>query len=107
MTIINLKGPRAVISFVLALLSLSAVVFLAVTGGIIFGEEYVKVLNYAKTMCLVISKSTTSYPCVTDDYNSICYKPVWQVIHSNNKHIFATVDRDDKGYPYQVRKYQK
>lgn len=96
MTNLKIKDPKAICCIVFSTLFGSAVIILFILGGIFFGTEHPKVLNYASSRCLVGSQSTKTYKCSTRYSRYTCYGAIWNVYHGENLTTFAIVEEDQR-----------
>lgn len=111
----KIKNPMIIVCFLIAILSVSAIIILFTIGGVLFADEHPKVLNYANTMCQVDSSSYTTYECKSRHYTYTCYGPTWNVHYGEERDVFALVETErryqsysdalKKANEYQVRKY--
>lgn len=94
----NIKDPRAVVFFLLAIFCSSAVLTLFIIGGIFYSSEHPKTENYDHSICEVYASSYKTYQCKARYYRYNCYGPVWFVHYGVNE-TFAIVETD-KRYRY-------
>ena len=107
----KIKNPVAVLTLILAILCFSAIIVLFIIGGIFYGEERPKVLNYANDQCVVDSRSYRSYQCTSRYFTYTCYGPIWDVRHGQQKDVPATVETKRRYRSYldalnQANEYQ-
>ena len=88
----RIKNPKAVLCAFFALLFFAGVFVLFIMGGVFYGQERPKVLNYANDMCTVNSRSVATYQCKSRYYYYVCYGPTWSVFRSADRPIFARVE---------------
>ena len=106
----KIKDPKAILSFLSASLTFSAVIVLFIIGSILFSTEHPKVENYDNSICQVDLRSYKTYQCKARYYRYNCYGPIWYV-HYGLNNTFAIVETE-KRYRYysdamdETRRYQ-
>ncbi len=108
------QNPKIVVTTIFTAFCFFGLIIFLIIGGIYFGRQYPKVLNYVNSICQVDTINYRRYNCRTRRYSYTCYSPIWEVHHDPNRTIYAKVEIEqryrsyldalNKAKEYQVRR---
>jgi hypothetical protein len=97
----KIKDRKTIASLIGTSTGFLATIAALIVGGIFLAKQRPKVLNYAHSMCQVISRAFKSYVCRLRTNKYTCYGPIWEVHHGDNRTVYALVETE-KRYRYYL-----